>query len=63
MPILHIPVSDKLFAWLSRETDRRNKLRKKGEKEVRITDVAKDKIVPFLDEQIEKEGKGARQKD
>jgi hypothetical protein len=57
MAIVHIPISDKHQGYLSRIADERNEHRKRGEPEIRISDVAKDIFVPALEKEMKKDGK------
>lgn len=48
MPVVHIPVTDKHFGYLAQKATERNGKRKKGEKEIRVSDIAAEIFIPIL---------------
>ena len=54
MAVVHIPITDKHQSYLGRIAEERNKHRKKGEPEIRQSDVAKEIFVPALEKEMKK---------
>jgi hypothetical protein len=54
MAVVHIPISDKHQGYLSRKAEERNATRKKGDPEIRQSDVAKEIFVPALEREMKK---------
>ena len=52
MPNVTVGVTEKAYRWLGREADKLNEIRRKGDPEVRISDVAGPIFNDALEERI-----------
>ena len=57
MAVVHIPITDKHQGYLGRIAEERNEKRKKGNPEIRISDIAKEIFVPALEKEMKKDGR------
>jgi hypothetical protein len=56
MPVVHLSISDKQFGYLTTVANERNRKLKRGETEIRVSDIALPIFTKALEEEMKQHG-------